>query len=94
MEKLIVYLEKKIEGCNELGGMEKEKWAFIQCLKEARKQVLNLPVVMPRILDFKNTEGINIDPDWVELIYENGEFKFYETDCHQKIQEVFPVYEA
>jgi trehalose-6-phosphate synthase len=38
-KKLIKYLEKKIEGCIELGGMEKEKWVFIQCLKEVRKQV-------------------------------------------------------
>ena len=38
---MIKYLENKIKGCDELGGMEKEKWAFIQCLKEARKLVKN-----------------------------------------------------
>lgn len=27
------WLEKKIQSCDELGGMEKEKWAFQQCLK-------------------------------------------------------------
>ena len=31
------WLEKKIQGCDELGGMEKEKWAFQQCLKELNK---------------------------------------------------------
>ncbi|NQV40937.1 MAG: hypothetical protein HQ506_01170 [Candidatus Marinimicrobia bacterium] len=27
------FLESKMKSCDELGGMEKEKWAFIQCLK-------------------------------------------------------------
>lgn len=35
--KIIEYLENKIKGCDELGGMEKEKWAFQQCLKESRR---------------------------------------------------------
>jgi hypothetical protein len=36
-EEYINKIEHSIELCNELGGMEKEKWAFIQCLKFARK---------------------------------------------------------
>ena len=36
MKALIEYLERKITGCDELGGMGKEKWAFQQCLKEVR----------------------------------------------------------
>tara|TARA_R100000541_G_scaffold17251_4_gene27069 strand:- start:837 stop:1070 length:234 start_codon:yes stop_codon:yes gene_type:complete len=40
MELIIDFLEKRILQCEELGGMDKEKWAFKQCLKEARKQAL------------------------------------------------------
>lgn len=32
----IRWLESKISSCNNLKGMEKEKWAFQQCLKRAR----------------------------------------------------------
>lgn len=32
------WLEQKIKGCDELGGMEKEKWAFQQCLKFVKSQ--------------------------------------------------------
>jgi hypothetical protein len=45
MENLITWLEKQIEGCEDLGGMGKEKWAFIQTLKKVRKEQLTLPVV-------------------------------------------------
>jgi hypothetical protein len=31
------WLEMKINGCDVLGGMENEKWAFRQCLKHLRK---------------------------------------------------------
>ena len=37
MEKLKQFIEKKIRSCDELGGMEREKWAFIQVLKYIRK---------------------------------------------------------
>jgi len=33
MDRLRQWLIKKIEGCDELGEMEKEKWAFQQALK-------------------------------------------------------------
>lgn len=46
MENLITWLEKQIEGCDDLGGMEKEKWAFIQTLKKVRKEQLTIPVVV------------------------------------------------
>lgn len=36
--ELINFLENKIKGCNELGGMDKEIWAFKQVLK-----FINLP---------------------------------------------------
>ena len=47
MKELIEYLEGKIEGCDSLGGMEKEKWAFIQCLKEAKKKCY-IPIINQR----------------------------------------------
>lgn len=37
MKTLVEYLETKIQGCDELGGMEREKWAFQQVLKEISK---------------------------------------------------------
>jgi hypothetical protein len=36
-EEYIEWLENKIVGCEELEGMEKESWAFQQCLRKARK---------------------------------------------------------
>jgi hypothetical protein len=53
MQKLIDYLERKIEGCDALGGMEKEKAVYQSVLKETRKQ-LQLHVVMPRRLTAEN----------------------------------------
>jgi hypothetical protein len=41
MENLITWLEKQIEGCDDLGDMKKEKWAFIQTLKKVRKEAIN-----------------------------------------------------
>ena len=37
MKEMIEYLKRMIIHCHELGGMEKEKWAFQQSLKKARK---------------------------------------------------------
>lgn len=37
MNELKEFLQKKIKGCDELGDMDKEKWAFLQCLKEVEK---------------------------------------------------------
>lgn len=31
------FLERKIKACEELGGMDREIWAFSQCLTELRK---------------------------------------------------------
>jgi len=55
MEELIKYIETKIQQCTDMQNMEREKWAFIQCLKEARKQVVILPVV-------SNCNKTNEDP--------------------------------
>ena len=45
---MIEYLENKIKSCDELGGMEKEKWAFTQCLKHYRENSNQVQaVVMP-----------------------------------------------
>lgn len=36
MEELIEYLENKIVQAKELGGMEREIWAFTQAIKKAK----------------------------------------------------------
>jgi hypothetical protein len=36
-EEYIEFIERKIQTCIEIQGMEREKWAFIQCLKKARE---------------------------------------------------------
>jgi hypothetical protein len=47
MEKLINYLERRIELCTEL-NMPLEKWAFSDCLKEARSvQLMQTAVIKP-----------------------------------------------
>ena len=38
MDDLIIWLERQIEVCDDIGGMGKEKWAFIQTLKKVRKE--------------------------------------------------------
>ena len=40
LQKLKDFLEMKINGCDEMKGMHLEKWAFIQCLKEVEKLIL------------------------------------------------------
>ena len=35
LQELIEWLDKRIEDCNEIGGLEIAKWAFIQAKKEA-----------------------------------------------------------
>lgn len=37
-DETIKFLERKIEGCNELGDMVSERWAFQQCLKWVRSK--------------------------------------------------------
>lgn len=81
MENLIAWLEKQIEGCNDLGGMEKEKWAFIQTLKKVRKErkeQLTIPnVVEPKgklemfqnmqyYMEHCQREGYITPQDWLE----------------------------
>jgi hypothetical protein len=47
MNELIKWLENKIERCDEHGNsMNREKWAFQQCLKEARLKQLELTAVV------------------------------------------------
>lgn len=41
MDEIIEYLEKKIQSCDELGGMQLEKFAFVVTLKKARKIAMN-----------------------------------------------------
>lgn len=41
MDEIIEYLEKKIQACDELGGMQLEKFAFVVTLKKARKIAMN-----------------------------------------------------
>lgn len=38
MAKFIDYLERRIEGCDSLGGMEREKAIYQSVLKDYRKQ--------------------------------------------------------
>ena len=41
MKDLIIWLERQIEICNELGNMEGEKYAFAHTLKKVRKEAIN-----------------------------------------------------
>ncbi|WP_372938620.1 hypothetical protein [Seonamhaeicola sp.] len=41
MDEIIEYLEKKIQTCDEIGGMQLEKFAFIVTLKKVRKVAMN-----------------------------------------------------
>ena len=43
-EEHIRFIEGKIQQCVDVQDMEMEKWAFIQCLKNARKLGQELPV--------------------------------------------------
>ena len=39
MEEFIKYLEKKIKGCDAIGGMQREKAVYQSVLKEYRKAI-------------------------------------------------------
>ena len=43
-EEHIKFIEGKIQQCIDVQDMEMEKWAFIQCLKNARKLGQELPI--------------------------------------------------
>lgn len=45
MKDFVEYLEKMIEGCDSLGGMEREKATYQSVLKQYRKQCNIAPVV-------------------------------------------------
>ena len=60
MSDLKQFLELKIKGCNDLGGMEKEKWAFQTILKELNTHQLGLTMI---------AEGlIQLDPKQKRLL--------------------------
>jgi hypothetical protein len=82
MEQLIIFLENKIQSCEEL-NMPLEKWAFIQCLKEAKSLQLTQPVVVGQseqlfeagiLTGIEETEELTIEfADWLN----NGRFSQY-----------------
>lgn len=43
-EEHVKFIEGKIQQCIEVQDMEMEKWAFMQCLKNARKLGQELPI--------------------------------------------------
>ena len=43
MKEFINYLERKIEGCDALGGLEREKAVYQSVLKEYRKAIEVIP---------------------------------------------------
>jgi hypothetical protein len=43
MEYFIKYLERKIEACDELGGLQREKAVYQSTLKEYRKAIKVIP---------------------------------------------------
>ena len=49
MKYLIEYLERKIEGCDALGGLEREKAIYQSVLKDYRKQC-DIPIVIESLV--------------------------------------------
>lgn len=52
MEGMIKYLERNIEGCDALGGMEREKAVYQSVLKETRKQSSTLQAELEKAREF------------------------------------------
>ena len=85
MENLITWLEKQIEGCNDLGAMEKEKWAFIQTLKKVRKEQCNIDSVTPRyfyVVEKNDEEDLEQLSIGLETLEQAKTFK--DSDYHKK----------
>lgn len=55
-ENYIQWLETMIVGCDDLGGMEREKAIYQNCLKKARNLGQNLPI--------QRVSDTVYDPDW------------------------------
>lgn len=68
-EEHIKFIEGKIQQCIDMKDMEFEKWAFIQCLKNARKINELLPVDIPDSCTLKCTECKNFD---IKVINKKG----------------------
>ena len=80
LQELIEWLDKRIEDCNEIGGLEIAKWAFIQAKKEAtelleKEQVqlesTNQDKVREAAVDFvMENYGLHRDRETVEKHYD------------------------
>lgn len=60
MKDLIIWLERQIELCDELGNMESEKYAFAHTLKKVRKEAINFTD------SCENVETVELHKDFVK----------------------------
>ena len=74
MKDLIIWLERQIELCDELGNMESEKFAFAHTLKKVRKEAINFTDSSLQLKE-KNIPTFEF---WLDVNgYELDEYKFY-----------------
>ena len=74
---MIEYLERMIEGCDNLGGMEREKAVYQSVLKEYRKQCNITDVVVPEgtLCDHPRSERTYIGSNMLRCNKCGKEFK-------------------
>ena len=78
MDEIIEYLEKKIKACDELGGMELEKFAFVVTLKEVRKIAMNYTPCCKRDSEQLHTEVFKLANELALNGYGNEAVKMHE----------------
>jgi len=82
MKEFINLLERKIDGCDALGDMQREKAVYQSVLKDYKKQ-LTLTDIMPRISYFIDKLGREYEPGYDDIltdIKKDGSITFYIID--------------
>ena len=69
MKDFIGYLERRIEGCDNLGGMEREKAVYQSILKEYRRQcnITDVSFSLPNEIDLGALANLLIYSDKYEI---------------------------
>lgn len=90
MKEFIDYLERKIEGCDSLGGMEREKAVYQSVLKDYRKQFAISGVGSSMVKLCGNTTNKEYAgfTDQIIAINKNGQTIVLEPEDLKKLEQV------
>ena len=90
MKEFIDYLERKIEGCDSLGGMEREKAIYQSVLKDYRKQFAISDVIGSEKINEDNNLLTNEEKIWLKgWINSCNQHWGFEPNDHHTMESIF-----